>query len=534
MTKYVFITGGVLSGLGKGITTASIGLLLKDAGYTVTAVKIDPYLNVDAGTMNPYMHGEVFVTYDGGETDLDLGHYERFLNTDLSRNNNITSGQIYFSVLEKERRGDYLGQCVQVIPHVTNEIKDRIRRIAKDSGSEIVLVEVGGTVGDIEGLPFLEAIRQLRVEEGVANTMFIHVALAPVLPSGEVKTKPVQHSIQELRRIGIQPDAIIVRSLTYLDDDARYKIALYGNVPLNAVFSSPDVDFIYKVPLILHQQGVADYVLNRLGLSKKREIRLDEWKGFIKNYEESAKPVKIALIGKYTKVRDSYISIVEALRHAAVWEKVRLVLNWYEATEIEQGMQNPEELLENDGAILLPGFGRRGSEGKIKAIKLLRESGKPVLGICFGMQLMVVEAARNVLGLTGANSTELDPATPYPVIDLLPSQRNISSMGGTLRLGDKKIVIVKNTRAWEVYNAPEVYERHRHRYGVNPRYVEVLERAGLKVSGWSEEGFAEIIELADNKVFYFGTQAHPEFKSRPLRPSPVYKYFVKQAIQGYR
>ncbi|MGB9827343.1 MAG: CTP synthase, partial [Thermosphaera sp.] len=294
MTKYVFITGGVLSGLGKGITTASIGLLLKDAGYTVTAVKIDPYLNVDAGTMNPYMHGEVFVTYDGGETDLDLGHYERFLNTDLSRNNNITSGQIYFSVLEKERRGDYLGQCVQVIPHVTNEIKDRIRRIAKDSGSEIVLVEVGGTVGDIEGLPFLEAIRQLRVEEGVANTMFIHVALAPVLSSGEVKTKPVQHSIQELRRIGIQPDAIIVRSLTYLDDDARYKIALYGNVPLNAVFSSPDVDFIYKVPLILHQQGVADYVLNRLGLSKKREIRLDEWKGFIKNYEESAKPVKIA------------------------------------------------------------------------------------------------------------------------------------------------------------------------------------------------------------------------------------------------
>ncbi|MEM4552177.1 MAG: CTP synthase [Thermosphaera sp.] len=527
MVKYVFITGGVLSGLGKGITTASIALLLKDAGFNVTAIKIDPYLNVDAGTMNPYMHGEVFVTYDGGETDLDIGHYERFLNTDLSKANNITSGQIYYAVINKERKGSYLGQCVQVIPHITDEIKDRIKSVAKDSGADVVLVEIGGTVGDIEGLPFLEAIRQLRVEEGFSNTLFLHVALAPVISSGEVKTKPVQHSIQELRRIGIQPDGIIVRSVSPLDEEAKYKIALFGNVPLNAVFSSPDVDFVYKVPLILHQQGVADYVLNRLGLPKRRNIRLDEWKEFIKHYEESVRQVRIALIGKYTKVRDSYISIVEALRHAAAWERVKLTLNWYEATEIEHGVKSPDEVLNNDGAVLLPGFGKRGSEGKIQAIKKLREEGKPVLGICFGMQLMVVEAARNVLGLTGANSTELDPATPYPVIDLLPSQKSVSTIGGTLRLGDQKIIVEKNSWAWKIYGAPEVYERHRHRYGVNPRYVELLEKAGFRISGWSEEGFAEIIELNDTRKLYIGTQAHPEFKSRPLRPSPVYKYFIR-------
>ncbi|MCY0868718.1 MAG: CTP synthase [Desulfurococcus sp.] len=531
MVKYIFVTGGVLSGLGKGIVSASIGLLLKSLGYRVTAIKIDPYLNVDAGTMNPYMHGEVYVTEDGGETDLDIGHYERFLGVELSKRNNITSGQVYYSVITKERRGDYLGQCVQIIPHITNEIKERIRSTVKDLGADVAIVEIGGTVGDIEGLPFLEAARQMRFEEGASNTLYVHVALAPVLPSGEVKTKPIQHSIQELRRIGIQPDIVIARSTRILDDEARYKIALFGNIPPQAVFSNPDVDLVYKVPLILHSEGLTRYLASKLGFEYK-EPDLEAWKNMVEKYSKATRRVRVAMVGKYTKVRDSYISIVEALRHAGIWSNTRIELEWFEASEIEAMLTPVESILNADGVVVLPGFGRRGSEGKIKAIKTTREAGKPLLGICFGMQLMVVEAARNMAGLENANSTEIDPSTPHPVVDLLPEQKSISQLGGTLKLGARKIIVEEGSLAWEIYGRREVYERHRHRYEVNPRYIDILEKAGLRISGWSEEGYPEIVELKNSRVFYFGTQAHPEFKSTPLNPSPVYMYFVKSLLKA--
>lgn len=525
MAKYVFVTGGVLSGLGKGVVTASLGLLLKSAGYRVTAIKIDPYLNVDAGTMNPYMHGEVFVTEDGGETDLDIGHYERFLGQDLSRKNNITSGQIYYSVIQKEREGKYLGQCVQIIPHVTDEIKSRIREVARESSADVTLVEIGGTVGDIEGLPFLEAVRQMRLEEGPGNTLFVHVALAPILPTGELKTKPIQHSIQELRRIGIQPDIVVVRSSRELDADARHKISLYGSVEPRAVISDPDVDTIYKVPLLFHKQGVARLLMEKLGLPV-RDPDLSAWEDFVKRYEEASEVVRIAMIGKYTKITDSYLSIIEALRHASALHRVRVVMKWFESTDIESRRELIDEILELDGAVILPGFGRRGTEGKIAAIRALRENEKPVLGICFGMQLMAIEYARNVLGLEGANSTELDPNTPHPVVDLLEEQRGISAYGGTMRLGARKIIIEPGTIAWEIYRSREVFERHRHRYGLNPKYVDLFESNGLRISGWSEEGHAEFIELSNAKNVFIGTQAHPEFKSRPLSPSPFYAYFI--------
>ncbi len=526
MVKYIFITGGVLSGLGKGIVTASTGLLLKSIGYSVTAIKIDPYVNVDAGTMNPYMHGEVFVTEDGGETDLDLGHYERFLHINLSRKHNITTGQVYYEVIMRERRGDYLGECVQIIPHVTDEIKRRIRSVAEESSADIVLVEIGGTVGDIEGLPFLEAIRQMRIEEGFNNTLAIHVALSPILPSGEQKTKPVQHSIQELRRIGIQPDAVVVRSPRWLEPGNKAKIALYSNLPGEAVYSDPDVDTIYRVPLILHMQGYTKHIAGRLGL-EYREPDLSRWMKFVDRLSNPERRIRIAMIGKYTKLRDSYISIVEALKHTAAWNNIGIDLGWFEATDIENNRIDLEELEGYDGALILPGFGRRGSEGKIKAIRYLREHGKPILGICFGMQLMVVEYARNVVGLEGANSRELDPNTPHPVVDLLPSQYNVEHLGGTMRLGSHPIHIVKDTIAWRIYGREVVYERHRHRYEVNPRYIDVLESSGLRISGWSPEGYPEFIELRGYETIYFGSQPHPEFKSRPLQPSPIYYFFVK-------
>jgi len=531
MVKYIFITGGVLSGLGKGVVTASTGLLLKSLGYNVTAIKIDPYVNVDAGTMNPYMHGEVFVTEDGGETDLDIGHYERFLDINLTKKHNITTGQIYYSVIMKERKGEYLGKCVQIIPHITDEIKERIREVARESSADIVLVEIGGTVGDIEGLPFLEAIRQMRIEEGIHNTLAIHVALAPIISTGEQKTKPVQHSIQELRRIGIQPDVVIVRSPRELEEENRAKIALYSNLPKEAVFSDPDVDTIYRVPLILHSKGYTKYIASKLGL-RYEEPDLSRWEEFVNKLTSPKNYVKIAMIGKYTKLHDSYISIVEALKHSAAWNNIGLKLGWFEATDIERDKIDLNRLKSYDGAVILPGFGKRGSEGKITAIKYLRENEIPILGICFGMQLMVIEYARNVVGLTKANSTELDPSTPYPVVDLLPSQYNVEHLGGTMRLGAHPIIIEENSTAWEMYGKKIVYERHRHRYGVNPKYIDLLESAGLRISGWSREKYPEFIEQRRTRVFYFGTQPHPEFKSRPLKPSPVYLYFIKKVVEA--
>lgn len=529
MVKYIFVTGGVLSSLGKGVIVGSIGLLLSRAGYNVDAVKIDPYLNVDAGTMNPYMHGEVFVTEDGGETDLDLGHYERFLGKDMSRLNNITAGQIYLSVLEKEREGGYLGQCVQVVPHVTDEIKSRIREVARRRGSDVLIVEIGGTVGDIEGLPFLEAIRQMRLEEGPSNTVFVHVALAPIISTGELKTKPVQHSVQELRRIGIQPDAIVVRSGRMLNEEEKAKIALYGNVPQRAVFSDPDVSSVYEVPLILHREGLLKYVTEVLRLDY-REPYLGDWSSLAEKVRSAGREVRVAMVGKYTKVRDSYISIVEALRHSAAQVGARVNLGWIESTDIESGLVSLDALDEYDGAVILPGFGKRGAEGKIRALKKLREEGKPVLGICFGMQLMVVEAARNVLGLEGANSTELDPGTEHPVIDLIPWQRSVSRLGGTMRLGAHKVNLEKGSLVWRLYGTTPVYERFRHRYTVNPKYVDKLSEAGLKPTGWSDEGFVEVVELKGHR-FYLGVQFHPEFKSRPLSPSPVFTGFVKSLVE---
>lgn len=529
MTKYIFVTGGVLSGLGKGITTASIGLLLKGMGYSVTAIKIDPYVNVDAGTMNPYMHGEVFVTEDGGETDLDIGHYERFLETNLSKDHNITTGKVYMEVIMKERRGDYLGQTVQIIPHVTDEIKSRIRSVAKRSSADIVLIEVGGTVGDIEGLPFLEAARQLRLEEGPTGALFIHVVLVPKLSTtGEFKTKPAQHSFQELRRIGIQPDIIIARSESPISPSVKGKLALFGNVATDEVFNSYDVDPVYEVPRVLKEQGIDRVLTRKLGL-EFREPDLSKWIEFVERYKNSSRTVEIAMVGKYTALRDSYLSIIEALKHAGAYLQVKPVLKWIEATDVELGKLSTRESVETvNAAVILPGFGARGVEGKISIIKQLRELEKPVLGICFGLQLMVVEFARNVLGLQGANTTEVDPNTPHPVVDLLEMQKGVVVKGGSMRLGALPIRVLRGTLAYRIYGTEVVYERHRHRYQINPAYVDKLESAGFKVSGISYEGFPEMMEFTDMK-YYFGTQAHPEYKSRPLNPSPVFIEFLRAA-----
>ncbi len=530
--KYVFVTGGVLSGLGKGITTASIGLLLKSLGLNITAIKIDPYVNVDAGTMNPYMHGEVYVTEDGGETDLDIGHYERFLNIDLSKRNNITTGKIYLRVIEKERRGDYLGQTVQIIPHVTDEIKDEIRSIGKEQGADVVLVEIGGTVGDIEGLPFLEAARQMRLEEGLRNTLFVHVVLVPKLTTtGELKTKPAQHSVQELRRIGIQPDVIIARSPEPLSIEVRRKLALFTNVPYEAILSNYDVEYTYEVPLVLSEQGLHNLLIDRLELDvRSSKPDLTDWVEFVNNLKTPTKDVTIALIGKYTSLHDSYLSIVEALKHASASLRVRVRFKWIEASDVERGIVDLSRCLADiSGAIVLPGFGSRGAEGKINAIKMLRERDVPTLGICFGLQLMVVEFARNVLNLHKAHSTEIDPNTPYPVVDLLTSQEGVVYKGGTMRLGSRAIYIIrKDSKIYSIYRSDVIYERHRHRYQINPEYIDLFEKEGFIVSGYSDEGFPEVMELRNSK-FFLGIQAHPEFKSRPLKPSPIFLEFLRTA-----
>jgi CTP synthase len=528
--KYIFVTGGVLSSVGKGIVTSSIGKMLQARGFKVTSIKIDPYVNVDAGTMNPYIHGEVYVTDDGGETDLDLGWYERFLNIDLCKHNNITTGQVYQAVIEKERKGDFLGKCVQIVPHITNEIKNQIRFVADEFKGDVVLTECGGTVGDIEGLPFLEAIRQMRLEEGFEDTFYVHVALVPILDvTGEMKTKPLQHSVNELRRIGIQPDTIVARCKEMINHESIQKIALFGTIPENAVFCSHNVQSIYQVPLILDKQGMGDYVCKRLKLSENKP-NWNDWKQFVESILNPKYEVKIALVGKYAGLTDSYVSMNEALRHAGAACQTHVAIDYIEAETIEQEPHLVKILQNYDGIFVPYGFGPRGTEGKMKAIRFARENNVPFLGICYGFQLAIIEFARNVSGLEKANSTEINPETPYPVIDLMPEQHSVKHKGATMRLGAHKIVIAKATMAHQLYGKEEIEERHRHRWEVNPKYWGILKNHGLTFSGMSPDGKRmEILELP-NKYFFFASQFHGEFKSRPSKPDGEYYGFVKACL----
>ncbi|MBI1730685.1 CTP synthase (glutamine hydrolyzing) [Candidatus Acetothermia bacterium] len=525
MTKYLIVTGGVLSGLGKGITSASIGFLLKARGIRVTALKIDPYLNCDAGTMNPYQHGEVFVLDDGGEVDMDLGSYERFLVTDLSSDHNLTTGKIYQRVIEKERKGHYLGETVQIIPHATDEIKQAIQKVADRSKADIVIVELGGTVGDIESMPFLEAARQLHQEFGHENVVFIHTTLVPVVSVvGEQKTKPTQHSVKELRAIGIQPDVIVGRGDEPLDPGIKKKIALFCDVPLEAVVSAPSAESVYQVPLIFEEQGLPDYLLGRLKI-KSGKADLTEWESFLENLLHSNSKIRVALVGKYTELTDSYVSYAEAVRHAAASLNSRAEIKWIEADEYH------DELLEDvDGLIVPVGFGHRGAEGKIKSIRFARANGLPFLGICYGFQLSTIEFARHILGLEGANSTEFEPHPKHPVISLMPEQEGIPNLGATMRLGAYPVVIERGTLAHQLYGATEISERHRHRYEVNPKYIKPLEDAGFIFSGKSPDGRRmEIAEIPDHP-FFIASQFHPEFKSRPTKPRPLFLGLVQACL----
>jgi CTP synthase len=539
MIKYIFVTGGVVSSLGKGIASASLAAILETRGIKLTLLKLDPYINVDPGTMSPFQHGEVFVTEDGAETDLDLGHYERFVNVKMSKRNNFTTGQIYESVIRKERRGDYLGGTVQVIPHITDEIKHFIRMGAGDA--DVALVEIGGTVGDIESLPFLEAARQMSIQLGRGNTCFIHLTLLPYIPSaGEIKTKPTQHSVKELREIGIQPDVLLCRADREIPENERRKIALFTNVEEKAVISAVDVDCIYKIPGLLHGQGLDDIVLERLGI-QARPADLSRWDGLIRALEHPAGSVDIALVGKYVDLTESYKSLSEALVHAGIHTSARITIHYMDSEELEQ---RGVESLESMDAILVPGgFGKRGVEGKISAIRLARERGIPYLGICLGMQLAVIEFARNVASLQGAHSTEFEPATPYPVVALITewmardghreTRDTHSDLGGTMRLGGQEAILLPGTRARAIYNAERVVERHRHRYEVNNQFLPVLKEAGLKVSAMSpREGLCEMMELPTHPWF-IGCQFHPEFTSTPRDGHPLFQAFVR-AAQEYR
>lgn len=529
VAKHVFVTGGVVSSLGKGITAASLGCLLKSRGLRVTIQKLDPYLNVDPGTMSPFQHGEVFVTDDGAETDLDLGHYERFVDESLTRDSNVTSGSVYYTVIAKERRGEYLGSTVQVIPHITNEIKERIARLARDPERDVVITEIGGTVGDIESLPFLEAIRQFRNDVGRGNVVYIHVTLVPFInTSGELKTKPTQHSVNELRSIGIQPDIIVCRSDRPLSKELRQKVALFTDVPSEAVISCVDAPHIYMVPLMLHAEGLDSLVAERLGL-RSGPARLEEWSALVERLEGASSSVRIALVGKYVQLRDAYISVVEALRHAALYHSRRLELIWVDAETLRED-EIARELAQADGILVPGGFGVRGIEGKIGAVRYARERNVPFLGLCLGLQVAVVEFARNVVGLEGANSSEFDPETPYPVIDLLPEQDEVCDLGGTMRLGASPSKLIPDTKAYQAYGAMVVNERHRHRYEVNNAFREQLVSAGLVVSGVTpDDRLVEIVELRDHPWFV-ACQFHPEFKSRPTRPHPLFRDFIAAAI----
>ena len=533
MTKYIFVTGGVASALGKGITSASIGRLLKSRGLKVTLLKFDPYVNVDAGTMNPHQHGEVFVTDDGAETDMDLGHYERFIDENLGRANNTTTGKIYNAVIARERRGEYLGGTVQVIPHVTNEIKDEIRTLARSANADVVIVEVGGTVGDIEGLPFLEAIRQFRRAVGDEHVMYIHVSLIPYLrAAGELKTKPTQHSVKELRSIGIQPDVILCRTERPLGRSLKEKIALFCDVEPEAVIQALDAQSIYEVPLVLEDEGLGRIILRRLGLNHLPPPDLAEWREIVERIQRPQASVRIALVGKYMGVEDSYVSIVEALRHGGVAHACRVEITKVDSEEIERRdrAQLAAELEGYHGILVCPGFGARGVEGKVRAIRYAREEGVPFLGICFGLQWAVVEFARHVCGLEGANTTEVDPQTPHPVISLLAEQRGVMDKGGTMRLGRYQCRLTPGSLVAQAYATPEVWERHRHRYEVNNAYRATLETHGLRVTGVNpEQDLVEIIELPGHPWFV-GTQFHGEYRSRPNRPHPLYRAFIRAAL----
>lgn len=531
MTKYIFVTGGVVSSLGKGITAASLGRLLKNRGLNVTIQKFDPYINVDPGTMSPYQHGEVFVTDDGAETDLDLGHYERFIDINLNKYSNVTTGKIYSAVIRKERRGDYLGGTVQVIPHITNEIKERVFRAGRETNADVVITEIGGTVGDIESLPFLEAIRQIKSDVGRENVMYIHCTLVPYIKAaGEMKTKPTQHSVKELRSLGIQPNVIVVRTEMPMPQEMKDKIALFCDIDPKAVIECRDADTLYAVPLMLQEQKLDQIVCEHLRLNC-READMTEWKALVEKVRNLSKTTKIALVGKYVELPDAYISVVEALRHAGYAFDTDIEIQWVNAEHVTR--DNVAELLKDADGILVPGgFGDRGVEGKIEAIRYAREQRVPFLGICLGMQLASIEFARHVVGLSGAHSSEFDPNTPHPIIDLLPEQKDVEDLGGTLRLGLYPCKLQEGTLAYAAYGDEVIYERHRHRYEFNNQYRHLLEEHGFVFSGTSPDGrLVEIIELKDHPWFV-AAQFHPEFTSRPTRPQPLFREFVKAALQS--
>ncbi|WP_173918554.1 CTP synthase [Halobacillus sp. Marseille-Q1614] len=529
-TKYIFVTGGVVSSLGKGITAASLGRLLKNRGLKVTIQKFDPYINVDPGTMSPYQHGEVFVTDDGAETDLDLGHYERFIDINLNKFSNITTGKVYSNVIKKERRGDYLGGTVQVIPHITNEIKDRVFRAGHETNADVVITEIGGTVGDIESLPFLEAIRQIKSDIGREHVMYLHCTLVPYLKAaGEMKTKPTQHSVKELRSLGIQPDVIVLRTEMKISEDMKEKIALFCDINKQAVIEAGDADTLYDVPLTLQEQKLDELTCQHFGLETK-PAEMDEWYQLVQQVKNLKEKATIGLVGKYVELPDAYISVVEALKHAGYSYDADIEIKWVNSEEVTR--ENVEAQLQDVDGILVPGgFGDRGIEGKIEAIRYARESKVPFLGICLGMQLATVEFARHELGLKGAHSAEIDPSTPHPIIDLLPEQKEVSDLGGTLRLGIYPSRLKPGTKAMETYGEEVVYERHRHRFEFNNHYREQMEEKGFVFSGTSPDGrLVEIIEVKDHPWFV-ASQFHPEFKSRPTRPQELFNGFIGAVMQ---
>jgi len=532
MSKFIFVTGGVASSVGKGISVASIGRLLKNRGVSVTLMKLDPYINVDPGTMSPYQHGEVFVTDDGAETDLDLGHYERFTDEPASQANNLTTGQVYASVIAKERRGEYLGGTIQVIPHITNEIKDRIHAVARRTDADVVIVEVGGTVGDIEGEPYLEAIRQMRKDVGRHNVLYIHVTLLPYLGAAkELKTKPTQHSVKELLRVGIQPDVILCRSDYAVSDDMREKIALFCNIDANAVIGMTNAETIYEVPLNLEEAGLGEYLVQELSLPRQQP-EMEEWGKLVAKIKSPQPELTIGLVGKYVELHDAYLSVVESLHHAGWFHNVDIRIKWINSEALEQMGDNYEEALEDVAGIVVPGgFGHRGIEGKIKAASYARRNNIPYLGLCLGMQVAVIEFARNVLGMANANSSEFDAQTPDPVIDLMHTQRSISDKGGTMRLGSWVCCLMPGTKAHQAYGEPIVFERHRHRYEFNNEYRKRMELHGLVVSGRSaDNSLVEVIEVKDHP-FFVASQFHPEFKSRPNRSHPLFRDFVGASVK---